>query len=100
MAERGNLQNRFELGFEYYSPFKPPSKAPEGYRWECSWRHPEKDYPERWRLVPLEDREDFSQNLNFPKDNPYGVDPKKMERDWERATSKKGRPPIGGAQDD
>jgi len=23
----------------------------------------------------------------------------KMERDWEKATSKKGRPPIGGAQD-
>ena len=31
----------------------------------------------------------------------YGsADPQKMERDWEAATSKDGRPPIGGAQDD
>jgi hypothetical protein len=29
-----------------------------------------------------------------------GADPKKMETAWERATSRKGRPPIGGAQDD
>jgi len=28
------------------------------------------------------------------------ADLEKMERDWERATSRKGRPPIGGAQDD
>jgi hypothetical protein len=28
------------------------------------------------------------------------IDPEKMERDWENATSKDGRPPIGGAQDD
>ncbi|QLG70017.1 MAG: hypothetical protein CH104c_0787 [Candidatus Woesebacteria bacterium] len=32
--------------------------------------------------------------------NPYGVDPEKMAKDWGRATSRKGRPPIGGAQDD
>lgn len=28
------------------------------------------------------------------------VNPERMERDWEGATSKDGRPPIGGAQDD
>ena len=28
------------------------------------------------------------------------ADPQRMERDWEAATSKDGRPPIGGAQDD
>ncbi|HJX45674.1 MAG TPA: hypothetical protein VJ399_00695 [Patescibacteria group bacterium] len=29
----------------------------------------------------------------------YGIDPLKVEKDWEKA-SKGGRPPIGGAKDD
>jgi hypothetical protein len=28
------------------------------------------------------------------------VDPDKMEREWDRSKSRKGRPPIGGALDD
>jgi hypothetical protein len=31
---------------------------------------------------------------------PEEVDPEKMEEEWKNATSKEGRPPIGGAQDD
>lgn len=33
-------------------------------------------------------------------DNPYGVDSNKMERDHGEYTSKSGRRPIGGSQDD
>lgn len=34
---------------------------------------------------------------NIDNEHPGSV---KMKRDWETATSKNGRPPIGGAQDD
>lgn len=52
--------------------------------------------PEGARGPTKEDRIRIEQALGrIPK-----VDPKKMEEDWNRATSKKGRPPIGGAQDD
>lgn len=84
---------KFNLGEEYWNPYRPPGKAPPGFYWECTYRHPEKNYPERWRLMPSVGSGGKARNL-------YGVDPEKMERDWERATSKKGRPPIGGAQDD
>lgn len=88
-------KGRFDPNSEYFNPYSPPGKAPSGFTWQCTWRHPEKGYPERWNLVPV----DNSPQSSRPN-NPYGVDPKKMERDWERATSRKGRPPIGGAQDD
>lgn len=91
-------KSRFEPGTEYWNPYRPPGKAPSGYKWECSYRHPEKDYPERWILAPLVSGDSEERAGGFG--NLYGVDPEKMESDWERATSKKGRPPIGGAQDD
>lgn len=50
--------------------------------------------------IPLEEREDY---LELAKSDRSLDEIKmiiKMERDWKAATSKKGRPPIGGAQDD
>ena len=42
-----------------------------------------------------------SKDKDDKKSNSYGdVDPEKMGEDWDKATSKKGRPPIGGAKDD
>lgn len=35
-----------------------------------------------------------------PQFPPHQISPVKMADDWERATNEKGRPPIGGAQDD
>ena len=35
-----------------------------------------------------------------PQFKPTDISPVKMEDDWKRATSGKGRPPIGGAPDD
>jgi hypothetical protein len=86
---------KFSPGFVYFSPHRPPGMAPEGFKWVCTWRHPEKNYPEKWELRP-----ETPNSGGELASNPYGVDPKKMESDWKRATSKKGRPPIGGAQDD
>jgi hypothetical protein len=49
--------------------------------------------------IPVEKREEFFRqagtNINIGR-----VDSEKMERDWERATSKNGRHPMGGAKDD
>lgn len=39
-------------------------------------------------------------NSYKPSFSPDKISPRKMADDWERATDKKGRPPIGGAQDD
>lgn len=39
-------------------------------------------------------------NSYNPQFSPAHISPVKMRDDWERATSSKGRPPIGGAQDD
>lgn len=95
MTERKGERSKFDPLIEYYSPYRPPGKAPLGFEWKCTWRHPDKSYPERWKLVPVVDSDQSSR-----PNNPYGVDPEKMAKDWDRATSRKGRPPIGGAQDD
>lgn len=58
-----------------------------------------KNNHERTITVTVEDRERL---LKDAETNVlYGhVDSEKMATDWDTATSKDGRPPIGGAQDD
>ena len=82
-----NKTNKVEPGRH---TIKVYGKKPSVGNWEEVTPEGKESY---WTLV-VDDKED-------EKDNPYGdVDPKKMERDWERATSEEGRPPIGGAKDD
>lgn len=50
MSERGGRKNDFNPQLEYYNPFRPPGKAPDGFDWECSERHVDKGYPLKWRL--------------------------------------------------
>ncbi|OGM08068.1 hypothetical protein A2W13_02775 [Candidatus Woesebacteria bacterium RBG_16_36_11] len=51
--------------------------------------------------INLEEREGMLTRAKVLADiaSQYGVNPLKVEKDWENAT-KKGRPPIGGAKDD
>jgi hypothetical protein len=51
--------------------------------------------------VSLEEREGMLLRAKVLADGArqYGVDPLKIEKDWEDATNE-GRPPIGGAKDD
>jgi len=92
----------FEAGKIYFNPYHPPAAPPAGFRWQVISRHPEKNYPEKWVLISAEPAvPDFNQLPPIePKENRGKINPEKMARNWERATSKKGRPPIGGAQDD
>jgi hypothetical protein len=52
VRERRGERTSFDTSKEYYSPYRPPGKAPAGFEWECVWRHPDKGYPERWCLRP------------------------------------------------
>lgn len=102
MAETLKHKPVFEIGKVYFHPYRPPDNPPAGFRWQVISRHPEKNYPEKWVLISTDPAvPDFEQlPPTEPEENRGEIDPKKMARDWERATSKKGRPPIGGAQDD
>ena len=50
MSERGRRE-KFVPGIEYYNPYRPPGKPPDGFDWKCSERHVDKGYPLKWRLV-------------------------------------------------
>ncbi|MCL4382736.1 hypothetical protein M1545_03010 [Patescibacteria group bacterium] len=54
-----------------------------------------KDFDPSKRVFPGKPHRQYN-----PQFKPHEVSPVKMKDDWERATSDKGRPPIGGAQDD
>lgn len=49
-------------------------------------------------IITIEEREKLLRQAQTNVSTGH-VDPEKMERDWENATSKDGRPPIGGAQE-
>lgn len=42
---------KFQPGMSYYHPYKVPGRAPKGYSWTVTERHPEKRYPLSWTLV-------------------------------------------------
>lgn len=50
--------------------------------------------------VSVETRKDLFLIAKITKDVEEARKRVKMQRDWQNATSKDGRPPIGGAQDD
>lgn len=50
--------------------------------------------------IPVETRKDLFLIAKTTKDVEEARKRVKMQRDWQNATSKDGRPPIGGAQDD
>jgi len=50
--------------------------------------------------IPVEERERFLRLAASGYDKDFVEKMEKMERDWNSATSKDGRPPIGGAQND
>ena len=80
-----------------YSPYRPPKeKYGEGV-WVVKERHVEKKYPVWWQWVP---KTDLDSPPEAPPDENLLTSAEKMARDWDRATSADGRPPIGGAPDD
>lgn len=56
---------------------------------------PAKNFDPEKRVIPGKPAVPYK-----PQYSPGEVSPAKLAEDWARATDKKGRPPIGGAQDD
>ena len=87
------------------SPAGPDGEAPAsvpGARWVPLFRGYSQEEAGKRNLKPSEyqlvkDETD----VESPVSSLFrGVDTKHMRQDWEKAHDKKGRPPIGGAQDD
>jgi hypothetical protein len=54
-SEARPKRKKLEAGDIVYSPYKPPKKTPEGFRWAVEERHVDKGYPFRWRLIKLQE---------------------------------------------